>query len=61
MSGMTDDFYEDDEPVGKILGKFTLGQRGTTHVPSPDRTPDFPDNALSPERNNQAVQDSESS
>jgi hypothetical protein len=36
--GDTSDFYEDDEPVEKIVGIFEEGEKGVTAPPCPGRT-----------------------
>lgn len=57
MPSMSDDFYEDDEPVEKIRAKFAQGQRGTTQPPGRGQTHYLFINGVVPASDNQAARD----
>jgi len=57
MQSMSDDFYEDDEPVETIRAKFAEGQRGTTQPPRRGQTHYLSIDGLAPASENQAARD----
>lgn len=57
MPSMSDDFYEDDEPVETIRAKFAQGQRGTTRPLRQGQTHYLSINGLTPTSDNQAARD----